>query len=111
MAKKTATPAAKKVATAPTKRTPVSKPKAAKTPAIEKVCGEALLTLKSLNIQAGLQADIEWCLGSYRHDNNPSGLFTMAEKALEVLTATRAQKAKSVPATLLKNLASVLNSK
>jgi hypothetical protein len=111
MAKKSTATTVKKVATAPKKNTTASKPKAPKAPAIEKICADALIQLKSLNVESDLQAGIEWCLGSYRHDKNPSGLFTMAEKALAVLTANRAKNAKGVPASLLKDLASALKSK
>ncbi len=111
MVKKSTTRAAKKVAATPKKSTIASKLKAPKVTAIEKVCEAVLIKLKSLNLELTLQADIEWCLGSYRHDKNPSGLFTMAEKALAVLTTNRAQNAKGVPASLLKDLASALKSK
>ena len=96
---------------APKKRAIAAKPKAHTATTIEKVCEDALKKLKSLNIELTLQADIEWCLGSYRHDKNPAGLYAMAEKALNALTAHRTQNTNAVTATFLNDLAKALKSK
>lgn len=113
MAKKPVKRVDKKVAK-PVKKSPgASKPKT-KAPAtipIEKACEDALKKLKAMKAELGLQADIEWCLGSYRHDKNPSGLYIMAEKALEVFRAAAAQKPKSVPAKLIEDLSKALQTK
>ena len=81
-----------KVAAKTPASTPAKTPKktsAAKTPAqgssIEKVSQETLEKLKTLGIDQQLQNDLEWCLGSYRSDNNPVGLYEMAERALAIL--------------------------
>ena len=68
----------------PTKPAKTAKTSAPKAPAktknnsspsdlIEKASLQALKTLQSLGIEQQLQQDIEWCLGSYRHDKNPEG--------------------------------------
>jgi hypothetical protein len=91
-----------------------SKPTATKTSkplAIETVSEQVLGKLQSLNIEAGLQADIQWCLGSYRHDKNPVGLYEMGHKALPVLKAAAEKNKKSVSAKLIADLEKALKSK
>jgi hypothetical protein len=75
---------------------------------IDKVCEQALEKLQALNIEHQLQADLVWCLGSYRHDQNPVGLFQNGAKALEAFNAANAKKAKSVPAKLITDLQKAL---
>src|SRR4051812_32250773 len=86
--KKAATPKAAAV-----KKSPAKKP-ASTSSAIEKACVTAMAKLKTLNIEPQLQADIEWCLGSYSHDNNPIGLYEMGERALEVFKQQLEKKTK-----------------
>ena len=71
---------------------------------IEKVNREALDKLKSLNGSEQLQADIEWCLGSYSYDKNPVGLYEMARRALKVFQEEKNKNAKAVPAKLITEL-------
>ena len=61
-----------------------------------------LKKLKDLGIDNQLQADIEWCLGSYKADNNPSGLYEMAKRALVVFKDNKS--AKGVTAKLISDL-------
>jgi hypothetical protein len=100
-------PAAKK--TAPAKK--VVKPKAPAAHQIEKVNEEILAKLQALNIEQALQADIEWCLGSYRNDNNPSGLYVMAERAMQVFKFELTKDPKSVPVKLLKDIEKAVKNK
>lgn len=78
---------------------------------IEDACVEALSKLKALNIDGGLQADIEWCLGSYRFDKNPAGLYDMATRAVEVFKAELSKKTKGVTAKLVKDIEKALQSR
>ena len=78
---------------------------------IEKVSLETMKKLAELGLDAKLQADIEWCLGSYKADNNPTGLFEMAEKALVVFTAEKEKKTKGVTAKLISDLEKVIKSR
>ncbi|MEJ1242378.1 hypothetical protein WBG78_29785 [Chryseolinea sp. T2] len=71
---------------------------------IEKASEEALAKLKSLGLEPQLQADIEWCLGSYKADSNPSGLYEMTERAIAVLSAEKDKKTKGVTAKLITDL-------
>jgi hypothetical protein len=75
---------------------------------IEKVSQESLQKLQELGIEQQLQSDIEWCLGSYRHDKNPTGLYEMAEKTLVVFQAEKTKKTKGITAKLITDLESAL---
>ena len=110
MAKKSSSPAPKKVAKTSTKSAS-SRPKAPAALAIEKVCEDSLKKLKAMKAELGLQADIEWCLGSYRHDKNPSGLYVMAERALLVFKGALVKNPKAVPARLISDIEKALKSK
>jgi hypothetical protein len=94
---------------APAKKS-AAKPKAktAVTVNIEKVSEDILNKLKSLNIEHQLQADIEWCLGSYRFDQNASGLIDFLRRAHDVLKQEHAKKSKGVTATLLTSIEKAL---
>lgn len=80
-------------------------------PSIEKASEDALDKLKSLGIEPQLQADIEWCLGSYKADSNPSGLYEMTAKAISVLEAEKEKKTKGVTAKLIADLQKALNTR
>jgi len=71
---------------------------------IEKACVAAMTKLKALDIEPQLQADIEWCLGSYSHDKNPIGLYEMGERALEVFKSQLEKKRKGVTAKMVADL-------
>lgn len=81
-----------------------TKAKSSSTVQIEKVSQEALHKLRELGIEQELQNNIEWCLGSYRSDQNPVGLYTMAERALDILRQEKAKKTKGVTAKLIMDL-------
>jgi hypothetical protein len=104
MAKAPAKTAAK---TAPKK---AAAPKASKSVDnnIEKACEDALAKLRSLGVQEQLQNDIEWCLGSFRSDGNPVGLYAMAERALAVFQEEKARKNKGVTAKSISDLEKIL---
>jgi len=71
---------------------------------IEKVTEDVLQKLRDLGIDEQLQRDIQWCLGSYRADSNPVGLYENARKALDVLKAEKEKKTKGVTAKLITDL-------
>jgi hypothetical protein len=97
---------AKTVAT-PAKKS-AAKPKAKASVNIEKVAEDILTKLKSLNIEPQLQADLEWCLGSYRFDKNPIGLLDSLKNALSVLKQEQSRKTKGVTATLISSIEKAL---
>ncbi len=89
-----------------------SNPKAkAVTLSIDTVCEEALLKLKELNLDMPLQRDIEWCLGSYKADKNPAGLYEMAEKSLKVFKAAKENKTKGITTKLIGDIEKALQSR
>jgi hypothetical protein len=91
------------------KKTPPKKAAKPKTSSIDKIAEDILSKLKALNIEHQLQADIEWCLGSYRYDHNPAGLFETASKALAIFKQEQAKKTKGVTATLISGIEKVLS--
>lgn len=92
-------------------KTETSKPRAPRAKVsnnnIEKANTEALQKLQELAIEEQLQRDIEWCLGSYRADQNPVGLYETARKALTVLQAEKQKKTKGVTTKLINDLEKV----
>ncbi len=50
-------------------------------------CQQALEAIEKLNKPetAELQAKLAWCIGSYDHDKNPSGLYEYGSVALETM--------------------------
>jgi hypothetical protein len=75
---------------------------------LDKASEEALRVIKSLDIDQQLQADLEWCLNSYRYDKNPAGLYEVAGRALTVLNAEKAKKSKGVTVKLVGDLEKAL---
>ncbi len=75
---------------------------------IEALSEQVLKKLQALKIEQGLQADIQWCIGSYRFDKNPVGLYQMLERALPVLRAVRTKNARAVAAKLLADIEKAL---
>ncbi len=106
------------MAKATTKTSTTPAPQKAPSPAkvsadmsIEKATKDALTTLKSLDIHHQLQADIEWCLGSYATDGNPSGLYEMVEKSIRILSVEKEKKSKGVTSKLISDLEKALKSR
>lgn len=88
---------------------PKSKPESKKTGlSIESACEKALAKLRDLEIEHALQADLQWCLGSYRADGNPVGLYQMLDRAVAVLEREKIAKTKGVTAKMVNDLAKVL---
>ena len=117
MAKKPVKSAVKSVAKPAKKSASPSKPKAptkakaAKGNAIEKINEECLSKLIELNIEQGLQAEIQWCLGSYRSDKNPIGLYTMAERALTLFKTLKDTHPKVISTKFLSDIEKALKSR
>lgn len=75
---------------------------------LEKASEEALKKLQALGIEQQLQSELEWCLGSYRFDKNPTGLSEAASRALTVLNAEKAKKTKGITTKLVGDLEKAL---
>jgi hypothetical protein len=93
MAKTTVKPAAKTTTKTGSSK---AKPSASAAVPLEKLSEDALKTLQSLGLDQQLQADLEWCLGSYRSDGNPSGLYETLARTLTVFNTEKAKKTKGV---------------
>ncbi|MBM3437326.1 MAG: hypothetical protein FJY07_14065 [Bacteroidetes bacterium] len=79
---------------------------------LKKSCQDALLALQKLNKEEykDILSKLEWCLGSYEHDHNPSGLFEYGIKSLDVLKNAKAKQPKQVTKKVIENLEkSILN--
>ncbi|NOS94220.1 MAG: hypothetical protein HOP30_20065 [Cyclobacteriaceae bacterium] len=99
----------------PTTEKPAAKkaaPKrAATTKAVDvaKIATSILEKLKSLSIEPTLQAEIEWCLGSYAYDQNPVGLIEATKKSLVVFQSELAKKTKGVTAKFIAEIEKAAN--
>lgn len=89
----------------------ISKAKVSAEELIEKACTDALQKLQSLKLDQQFQSEIEWCLGSYRYDRNPHGLYQMAERALSVFKTEAAKKTKGITATFIKSIEKALQAR
>ena len=93
--------------TAPKKVSAPSK-KTVATTETEQAAATALTKLNELGLDLQLQADLEWCLGSYKFDKNPAGLYEMLGRALKVFDAEKDKKTKGVTAKLITDLTKAL---
>ena len=75
---------------------------------IEKACIDAKDKLTQLNIEEGLVAEIEWCLGSYANDGNPSGLIAKGNEALVALKTFKESNPRKVSKKLIDSLGKAL---
>jgi hypothetical protein len=100
------------------KSKPESKPKApakaktsvSSTELLEQASEAALKKLQELGTYENLSSELEWCLGSYRFDRNPSGLYEVAGRTLAVLNAEKEKKTKGVTTKLVGDLEKALKS-
>ena len=104
---------ASKTAAKESRKSPAKTAKVKSSPAemIEQVSEETLEKLRALNIEQELQNDIEWCLGSYRADKNPVGLYQTAERAIAVLKREKDNKTKGVTVKLISDLEKALKTR
>ena len=75
---------------------------------IEEACELAFSKLNALDIEHPLQADLQWCLGSFRADGNPIGLYQMLDRALVVLEREKVAQTKGITAKLITDLSKAL---
>jgi hypothetical protein len=94
--------------TATPKKTAPKKTATSKTPDFIKVAETVLQKLETHSIDQKLQSELQWCIGSYKHDQNPVGLLEKLADALVVLKAENAKKTKGITATLIKDVEKVL---
>jgi hypothetical protein len=75
---------------------------------IIKACEASLAKLNELNIDHQLQSEINWCLTSFQNDQNPIGLYQMAERSLILFKVELAKKTKGVTAKLVGDIEKAL---
>ncbi|UCS91476.1 hypothetical protein KZP23_11945 [Echinicola marina] len=78
-----------------------------KTVALEKTVEATVEKLQKLKVEDQLIAELEWCLGSYRYDSNPSGLIEKSGVALTTLKAVKEKNSRAVSKKLLDDLEKV----
>lgn len=76
---------------------------------MEKVLIEAKDKLTQLGIEEQLVSEIEWCLGSYAHDQNPSGLFVKGVEAKEALEKFKKDNPRKVSKKLIEDLSKAVS--
>jgi hypothetical protein len=91
---------------APAKKAPAKQEKAL--PDYEAISKTVLEKLIVLKLDQQLQADLEWCIGSYSHDKNPVGLLEALNRASELFTSELAKKTKGVTAAFVKSIDAVI---
>ncbi|MBI1766831.1 MAG: hypothetical protein HYR67_00475 [Bacteroidetes bacterium] len=68
---------------------------------MEKLAEEVLEKMEPLGIDAKLQSEIQWCLGSYKNDQNPIGLLEKIAEALPLFKSEQAKKTKGITAKFI----------
>ncbi len=76
----------------PAKKTAVKPSVVSDSNPIVKASETALKKLKDLGIDNQLQADLEWCIGSYKADKNPVGLYEMVRRSVKVFKENKTTK-------------------
>jgi len=73
-------------------------------------CEVASLSIEKLNEAkfADLKEKLDFCIGSYDFDKNPTGLYEYGEKAFKELTAYKKKNTRKVNAKVLSNLGKAL---
>lgn len=97
--------ASKTTTKAPAKRATTKTTTVSESNPIVKTSEAALKKLKDLGIETQLQADLEWCIGSYKADKNPIGLYEVAKRTLAVFKENK--NTKGVTAKLISDLEKV----
>ncbi|QDH79586.1 hypothetical protein FKX85_11270 [Echinicola soli] len=78
-----------------------------KTLTLEKTVEATVEKLQRLKIQDQLIAELQWCLGSFRNDQNPAGLIEKSSVALEALRAEKERNSRAVSKKLIEDLEKV----
>ncbi len=75
---------------------------------LEKTVESVVEKLQKLKTDEALTAELQWCLGSYRFDQNPSGLLEKGSVALERLKAEKEKNSRAVSKKLIEDLEKVV---
>jgi hypothetical protein len=77
---------------------------------LKQSCQDAIEAFKKLNDEsyAEIQEKLEWCIGSYDFDKNPSGLYEYGAKSLDVLKSIKEMQPRKVSKKLIDTLEKAL---
>lgn len=78
---------------------------------LKKSCEDAVVALQKLNNKKynDLQSKLEWCIGSYSYDKNPSGLHEYGVKSLDVLKKAKTSEPRKVNKKVIDTLEKALS--
>ncbi|MBN3521848.1 hypothetical protein JYB62_17705 [Algoriphagus lutimaris] len=68
---------------------------------LEKTIPEVVQKLEKLNIGDTLAAELTWCWGSFKYDQNPEGVIEKSQKAIELLKEAKEINSRAVSKKLL----------
>ena len=65
---------------------------------LKKSCEDAVVAFQKLNDKkySDIQSKLEWCIGSYSYDRNPSGLHEFGVKSLDILKKVKSKEPRKV---------------
>lgn len=77
---------------------------------LKKSCEEAVVVFQKLNNKKfkEIQSKLEWCIGSYSFDNNPTGLVEYGSESLVLLKMVKSKEPRKVTKKTLDNLEKAL---
>lgn len=73
---------------------------------LKQSCEEAVVALRKLNNAkySDIQSKLEWCIGSYSYDKNPSGLHEYGLKSLDLLKKVKSKEPRKINKKVIENL-------
>ena len=76
-----------------------------------KSCNEVVAVFEKLKMEnyKDLSAKLEWCIGSYKFDKNPSGLIETGAMALYALKEFKTKNPRKVSKKVIENLEKVIS--
>ena len=79
---------------------------------LKKSCEEAVVAFQKLNSKkySEIQSKLEWCIGSYGYDKNPSGLHEFGVKSLDLLKKVKSKEPRKVNKKVIDGLEKALDS-
>lgn len=76
---------------------------------LEKLLPEVVEKLSKLKSGEELASELSWCIGSFKHDNNPEGLIEKSRQAVVLFKEAREKNSKAVSKKLVESLEKALN--
>ena len=79
---------------------------------LKQSCEEAISAFQKLNDEtySDIQSKLEWCVGSYEFDKNPSGLHEFGSKSLDMLKTIKEKQPRKVSKKVIEGLEKALTS-